>query len=601
MNKIVKYIAIFFAVTSCNFLDVSDVLQGELTKEEVFNSASMTRRFHRYIYSGIPDMSFLSVFGTNQPDGLGNPWTILAGEITTGSAIIMPIPSSGYHAGTAQFPRWGLYRQIRQANQFLEDAKAIPRTGTDFISEDEFLSLRAEARFLRAYYHYLLFELYGPVPIQTSSEDPGNRNLDFYRPSVDEMVEFLDREFREVALELKEEEPMERKAAPDRGVALALRAKTWMYAASPLFNGGYAEAVALRDNTGKQIFPAKDESKWTKALAAMQDFIDFADGRYDLYKYYTTPGDVSTFSADLSLYRLFQEYNDEIIWATTRNIWGGVGFANTFEHNTTPRGEGNAAGNVGVTQELVDAFFMSDGLGIDESPLYDEEGFTTVNGDRIFNMYVNREPRFYNSVTYQGKRWQVSNKQIFFHLGSENDMSQVNTNGYTGYMLFKRKNRTLYGTGSSPRSFYRPSILYRLAEFYLLYAEALNEVNPSDPRVIEYIDKVRERAGIPLLADIKPEIAGNKVLQRKAIQAESRVELCTEGQRYFDVRRWMIAETPEGRQGGAFHGMDMSASEANFHKRKAFQNRIFTPAMYLYPIPLNEIQKSRRLVQNPGW
>ena len=137
----------------------------------------------------------------------------------------------------------------------------------------------------------------------------------------------------------------------------------------------------------------------------------------------------------------------------------------------------------------------------------------------------------------------------------------------------------------SHRSKYRPGIIFRSADFYLMYAEALNEVSPDDPRVIEYIDKVRERAGIPLLKDIKPQIVGNTEAQREAIIRERRVELATEGQRYFDVRRWMIAGNTAGKggQGGNFHGMDMSSGMSGFYDRTVIEKRRWQENMYLAP------------------
>lgn len=597
----VLLLAVFPSCT--DYLNVSDALAGELQLDEVFENASYTRRFHRNIYSGIPDMSFICINSSYAAiDGLGNPWPAVSDELKSAQNNVKNLPVTGYHAGNASLSRWGLYKQIRQANLFLEKAHVIPPKGeTDYIDETELNYLKIEARFLRAYFHYLLFELYGPIPIMTEVQDPASTDLDYYRASVDEVVDFLDKEFTELAGLLKEQEPEDRRAVPTKGVALALRAKLWVYAASPLFNGGYQEAVELEDNTGKKLFPAHDAGKWQKALDALQKFIDYAEsGHYALYKKNKADG---TIDAEASLYELFQTYNSEMIWASTKNSWGGVNGEGT-DRRVTPRSEYQGYACVGVVQELVDDFFMSDGLDIHESPLYKEEGFSEYgeHKDMIYNMYHNREPRFYQAVTFQGRRWQVSDRQVFFHKGSGNDNSKGD-NPYTGYLLYKRMNKTLLNQGSNPKSRFRPVILYRLAEFYLLYAEALNEVNPSDPRIIEYVDKVRERAGIPKLADIKPQIKGNQELQRQAIRRESRVELCTEGQRYFDVRRWMIAEDVNGaaRQGGAFHGMDMNAEETEFHKRVTFETRIFDRKMYLYPLPLNEVQKSRKLVQNPGW
>ncbi|SKC02901.1 SusD family protein [Sphingobacterium nematocida] len=181
----------------------------------------------------------------------------------------------------------------------------------------------------------------------------------------------------------------------------------------------------------------------------------------------------------------------------------------------------------------------------------------------------------------------------------------------TGYLLYKFNNRTIHPTvAAGVRSVFRPSIIFRLADFYLLYAEACNEVDPTDPEIIKYLDLVRKRAGVPGYAEMntngkKTTVVGNKDKQREAIQQERRVELFAEGQRYFDVRRWMIAETSEGRQGGVFTGMNIAGNngDQSYYKRVDFDNapRIFKKSMYLYPIPFAEISKSKLLVQNPGY
>ncbi|WP_215223039.1 RagB/SusD family nutrient uptake outer membrane protein [Echinicola shivajiensis] len=608
LYRITTKVALLLTVilSSCNmdYLDVSDELAGELTMAEVFSNPGTTRQFHRNIFTGIP-MSSNMIINVN---GLQNPWAGAADELKMSHHHLKTVTSNGYNSGNAPFHRWDtLYQLIRQANLFLENAVAIPQSGiADFISEDEMAKMKAQARFLRAYYHYLLFELYGPVPIMDTAADPSSPDLDFARNSVDEVVDFIDSELKAVANQLNDIETEQNfLALPTKGVALAVRSRLLVYAASPLFNGGYEEALSITNpEDGKRLFPDFDGGKWQKALEALQEFIDFADsGYYALYKEYNDQG----YDPHSSLYNLFMHYNDEIIWANPNNGYGNLN-GEGVDRRATPRTERGGFASIAVTQELVDDYFMIDGKTIEESDLYSEQGFSEAGEDLsgqtdigTYRMWINREPRFYQTVFFHGRKWHISDNEIKFSKGFGNDNSSQNY-PWSGYLMYKRISRSLYNEGSYPRSEYRPSIIFRLAEFYLLYAEVLNEVNPSDPRVIEYIDRVRERAGIPLLADIKPEIIGDQEGQREAVRQEMRVELATEGQRYFDVRRWMIADQPEGQQGGPFYGMNMNAeAENDFFQRTPYEIRVWEKAMYLYPLPLNEVQKSERLVQNPGW
>ena len=275
-NKI--HIAILFLLvaiaTSCSkdYLDVSDELAGEITMEQVFSMPSNVRQFHRNIFTGIPNSSCM-IFGTDYAmDGLDNPWAGATDELKMAQGTLRNLTSNGYNAGNAPFHRWNiLYRLIRQANLFLENAKVIPQSGSaDYIDEAELAKMKAQARFLRAYYHYLLFELYGPIPIMKTAADPNSSDLDFSRNSVDEVVSFIDTELTEVAGQLNDKETADAfLALPTKGVALAVKAKLWIYAASPLLNGGYAEALAIKNpEDGKKIFPEFDNTKWQKALNA---------------------------------------------------------------------------------------------------------------------------------------------------------------------------------------------------------------------------------------------------------------------------------------------------------------------------------------------
>ena len=600
--------AALFSTSCSNFLDVSDELAGELTQEEIFDDATLARKFHRNIFTNIPDPSNMIFSPSYTLTRLDNPWSGATDELKMAQGTLKNLTQNGFNESNAPFHRWGtLYQSIRQANLFLKNAKVIPQTGlAEYIDEAELIKLKAQARFLRAYYHYLLFEMYGPIPILTEPADPSASSWDYPRNSIDEVIAFLDEELLESAGGLNEIETEENyRALPTKGVALAVRARMWMYAASPLFNGGYTEALSLENPDGKKLFPPADNTKWQKAVGALEDFINFANGKYELYKEY----DGGTYNPHKSLYNLFMKYNSEIIWASSKHSWGAVGGEGT-DRRCTPRTERQGFACISVSQELVDDFFMIDGKSITESPLYNEAGFSEADEDRsgqtsagTFRMWINREPRFYQTVFFHGRKWHISNNPVKFTPNDGNDKTKGDY-PWTGYLLYKRIARNTRNEGSHPRSQYRPAIIFRLAEFYLLYAEALNEVNPSDPKIAQYVDLVRERAGIPKWSESNPSIIGNQSAQREAIRAEMRVELATEGQRYFDVRRWMIAENPvgEGGQGGNFYGMNMQTDNKNdFFERHSYEKRDFKRAYYLYPIPLNQIQITKNMVQNPGY
>ena len=547
-------------------------------------------------------------------------------ELVVGYGNSSKYNNSDRNAANMGFHRYGdCYKYIRQANIFLQKAHPIMTTGTqgDQLLEDELTQMKANVRFMRAFYHYLLFEQYGPIILVKDKIYNATEDQDVPRNTVDEVIEYIDSELTAVASELTQEpifEDKDYRAWPTKGVALAVRAKLWLYAASPLLNGGYREALSVTNPDGTRLFPDYDAGKWEKALAACKDFIDYAEaGRYELYKEYKDDNG-AVIDPDKSVYNLFQKYTHEIIWATANNDWGGMN-GDAFDRRIAPRCEKNGLGSTGVTQELVDAFYMKDGFPVSataylpQSTLYQEEGYGTYKDQNdnfskkytnvtVSNRYLNREPRFYNTVFFNGRQWPVSCNQVLFYNGGNSGVQEGQAT-LTGYMLFKRFNRSVSLTNPGVASQFRPSIIFRLADFYLMYAEAANEVNPNDARVLKYLNLVRERAGLPDIETLNPAIRGNQELQRAAIQRERQIELATEGQRYFDVRRWMIADkNGEGRQNGYVHGMNVrgeSNDKEDFNHIVEASQIVFNRKMYLYPMPDSEMRKTKNLVQNPGW
>ena len=617
-------IALLCFVSSCDYLGVSDQLAGGLQNtEQVFDNVSYTKRWYANVFAGIPDYSGINSVNVG---AFKNPWTGMCDELVVGYGNSSKYNNSDRNAANMGFHRYGdCYKYIRQANIFLQKAHPIMTTGTqgDQLLEDELTQMKANVRFMRAFYHYLLFEQYGPIILVKDKIYNATEDQDVPRNTVDEVIEYIDSELTAVASELTQEpifEDKDYRAWPTKGVALAVRAKLWLYAASPLLNGGYREALSVTNPDGTRLFPDYDAGKWEKALAACKDFIDYAEaGRYELYKEYKDDNG-AVIDPDKSVYNLFQKYTHEIIWATANNDWGGMN-GDAFDRRIAPRCEKNGLGSTGVTQELVDAFYMKDGFPVSataylpQSTLYQEEGYGTYKDQNdnfskkytnvtVSNRYLNREPRFYNTVFFNGRQWPVSCNQVLFYNGGNSGVQEGQAT-LTGYMLFKRFNRSVSLTNPGVASQFRPSIIFRLADFYLMYAEAANEVNPNDARVLKYLNLVRESAGLPDIETLNPAIRGNQELQRAAIQRERQIELATEGQRYFDVRRWMIADkNGEGRQNGYVHGMNVrgeSNDKEDFNRIVEASQIVFNRKMYLYPMPDSEMRKTKNLVQNPGW
>ena len=617
-------IALLCFVSSCDYLGVSDQLAGGLQNtEQVFDNVSYTKRWYANVFAGIPDYSGINSVNVG---AFKNPWTGMCDELVVGYGNSSKYNNSDRNAANMGFHRYGdCYKYIRQANIFLQKAHPIMTTGTqgDQLLEDELTQMKANVRFMRAFYHYLLFEQYGPIILVKDKIYNATEDQDVPRNTVDEVIEYIDSELTAVASELTQEpifEDKDYRAWPTKGVALAVRAKLWLYAASPLLNGGYREALSVTNPDGTRLFPDYDAGKWEKALAACKDFTDYAEaGRYELYKEYKDDNG-AVIDPDKSVYNLFQKYTHEIIWATANNDWGGMN-GDAFDRRIAPRCEKNGLGSTGVTQELVDAFYMKDGFPVSataylpQSTLYQEEGYGTYKDQNdnfskkytnvtVSNRYLNREPRFYNTVFFNGRQWPVSCNQVLFYNGGNSGVQEGQAT-LTGYMLFKRFNRSVSLTNPGVASQFRPSIIFRLADFYLMYAEAANEVNPNDARVLKYLNLVRERAGLPDIETLNPAIRGNQELQRAAIQRERQIELATEGQRYFDVRRWMIADkNGEGRQNGYVHGMNVrgeSNDKEDFNRIVEASQIVFNRKMYLYPMPDSEMRKTKNLVQNPGW
>ncbi|MBE7179255.1 MAG: RagB/SusD family nutrient uptake outer membrane protein, partial [Mucilaginibacter polytrichastri] len=385
-----------------------------------------------------------------------------------------------------------------------------------------------------------------------------------------------------------------------KGAALAFRAQAYFLAASPLFNGN-TDFANLRNKDGKQLVSqTADPAKWKRASDTFKSFLtQFVPSTYSLFTV-STNGVLDPY---LSCRNVFIErFNNEIIWSRVESSIEARQYEMTPYHNGS-NSESRGSAGLGATQNQVDAFFTANGRSItDPESRYVDTGFTMFQAPgspiatNTYNQWVNREPRFYVNITYHNSVWLNRN--------NGNIITQFNNNGNSGkatggndYSVTGYAVRKAMGLGNW-RENNRPVILYRLANVYLDYAESLNESTPGDPDVLRYLNLIRERAGVPQYGSANLPAPVGQTAIREAIRKERRVELCYENVRYFDTRRWKIAEQTDN---GPIYGLTITANLPDFLKKVSFETRVFTKRHYLFPIPAKDVNSDDLMVQNPGW
>jgi hypothetical protein len=605
--KKIKYIIglclLVLAIGSCKKY-LSQVPDDVLTIDKIFASRSTTLGFLANIYSAIPDELEQRFIGQDD----AGPWTASADEAKYNWDFNY---SNNMNTGTWSNTDGGVsvfwqnyYKAIRNATYFIQNIDKA----TVEIKADDKKTYKAEARALRAIYYFYLLRTYGPVPLL------GNKILDFTAPvndlqlsrgtfdqGIDFVVSQLDSAYTDVNGQFTDNNASSNYGRITQGVCKAYKVEALLLKASPLFNGN-TEYASLKNHDGTVLISqTRDAAKWTAAAAAGKAFIDeFVPSAYQLYK----ENDADPFMAAYKSCRnvVTTDWNQEWIFARSNS-------GNLAQYDRTPRHVGapytdqgfQGAGSLGVTQTQVDAYFMANGHSINDAASgYVSSGFSDFKAPfdnttrSTYNQWINREPRFYVGVTYNNSLWLNQNNGSnvvtnFFFNGNSGRSQSTSDVSPTGYVV--RKNVT-----SSNNN--RGALLLRLANIYLDYAEALNESDPGNADIAKYINLIRDRAGVPQYGSTGLPIPAGQDAMRTAIWKERRVELAFENVRYFDTRRWKIAETTDA---GAFYGMDMTKSDNTFYNKTLLETRVFKKRDYLFPIPNNEILKDPNLVQNPGW
>ena len=640
MKKIIVSISFILTVILCNtscsdYLDI--VPEGTPDMETAFSNKTNARKFLFTCYSYLPkwdqsgSIGFLA--GDEHwliPKGTGfidqrlslNAWEIGRGEQNSND----PYQNywDGLNGGT------NLWTAIRDCNIFLENIdKPLD------LQQYERNRWIAEVKFLKAYYHYYLFMLYGPIPVMDNniSIDASAEEVRRYRDPVDDVVNYISNLLDDAAkdLPLQVTDAGEELGRITQPIAKAVKAQLWLLAASPLFNGN-TDYINVKDNQGRSLFPAEtDNNKWEQAADAALDAIKCAkEAGHDLY-YFTLPvnglSDATRKLLDIGE-AVTEKWNTEIIWGST---WNVNGLQKVAVAKTTKGSHYDAISVMAPTLTVAEQFYSSNGVPISEdkgdfwSKNYPNRyDFTIIPdegnnkhylkiGEETAYLHLNREPRFYANLSFDRGTWygygyaSDEPKDLAFYKFRAKEVSGRITSedySYTGYLNKKvcSYKTSVTDNGLSTERYAFPII--RLADLYLMYAEALNETLSSpNSDVYTYIDLVRERAGLDGVKESwqkyskYPEKPNTKTGMREIIRMERLNELACEGKRFWDLRRWK-KELPREVKGWYVQG---ETAQEFYRVTTLYLRSRYSFKDYLWPLKVETVLKDPNLGQSPGW
>lgn len=544
-----------FTLCSCNdFLDREE--DSFIDKTATFDSYNRTKQYLTYAYSLLPEglnrFSGDALLGAATDDACFAIESSNIQQFNNGSWNALSNPDNvwdRYFAGIAK-----CCTLLENSNHInLDISRLDPAKRVEYENNLKDIRMwRAEAHFLRAYFNFELLKRYGPIPIIKSTLDINKDYSDTPRPTMKEVVEFIanDCDMAADSLELTPWRNMnDAFGRATKGAALALKSRLLLYAASPL----YVDFGDI-DEANKP----SDATLWKAAADAAKAVID-------LNQYALAPAYDDLFKND------FQ--NKEYIFVRRYPS------NSDFEKSNFPISYGGKGGT-NPSQNLIDDYEMLDGTAFDwNDPV------------KAAHPFENRDERLLATVLMNGVLFK--GKRVATYPGGADAMPNPNATK-TGYYLRKFLNENVnIQTGGGSDGHVVP--LFRLAEIYLNYAEALNEYDPMNPDIAVYLNKIRERVSLP---DVPSGLTQEQM--RTLIHHERRVELAFEEHRFWDVRRWKVASSTLG---APVKGVKITQDDAgNFtYSSVQVEQRVFQPKMYWYPIPQSEVLKLHHWEQNKGW
>ncbi len=657
------------AVSGCNkYLDI--LPDDKPVLEDAFKDKYNAEKYLFTCYNSLPN-----VVNPTNTLGISGGGDIIYSEKNTGGGFSSGPPATqmaflkGNNVANPYVNFWdgangasrNIWQGIRHCNVFLDHIR-VEDGGPRDLDESTRDKWIAEVKAIKAYLHLYLFQLYGPIPImdEVIPISAKGEELEIYREPVDKVVDYIVQTLDEAIENLPtigELDIVSEYGRFTKTIALSVKAKTLVLAASPLFNNNN-NYNGFKDKRGVELFPLGDsKAKWERALAACDAAVRAAeedgavimvttDGGNNAIRGINSTNINDTTKAMVSLRQaVTASWNPEVIWAVNESTTVLQRWATMLSNDEYFNLAGSAGSDIGQRQSptlnVVEMFYSSKGVPIDEDSDWETKGwyqnryntqladaehskYFIKEGQETAVLHFNRCLRFYASVGFDGGIWEGREKPLseasfpnmMRHFGSGFKHSEA-YGGYpfSGYLAKKLSHlKTTYTETriTLMREDYSFPII-RLADMYLLLAESLNEVGgptQTDSRgqnAFYYLDVIRARVGMEGVVDSwnkyasarfksKPSTEGGL---RQIIRRERMNELAFEGHFYYDVRRWLMAEEMFNRP---ILGWNKDGeNKTDFYNVRVLAQPRFSMKDYLMPIRTNTLLQSKTLVQNPGW
>lgn len=650
---IVAFIALYCSMSSCNYLNVDDYFMDTLGYDSIFQNKLNLQQYLWGTAAFFYDEG--AIWGSTYTPGVvgsDEAFTMWDHDEYPGTQFVLGNINPDNLMSMNVWPQ--MYKIIRKTNlifQRIDECKDLTT-----LEEREILGY---AHFMRAYAYYHILMNFGPVVLIGDETLETNEKPEYYnreRATYDESVDYICDELELAAKYIPLTVSMGQFGRPTRGAAYGLIARLRLQQASPLFNGGAAAkthfAAWKRTVDGVDYVSQQyDEKKWAVAAAAAKRVIDM--GVYELYTVKrdstTMPlpknvpsGDFPNGAGNIDPFKSYSDMftGEALSQKNTEFVWGRISSnVRNYTRHAFPIDNLGGWNGMAIPQKIVDAYYMVDGRDINNSSEeypYSEIGFSSEKqsfsgyqlNNGVYNMYMNREMRFYASIGFSECFWPClstsesgrRNQTITYFKGGNSGKDRTNSDirnyPITGYVIKKFIHKDDAWAGNDAETLEKPFPIIRYAEILLSYVEALNNLTGGHTitdaegnsqtftrdvnEMAKYFNMIRYRAGLPGLTSAELSSPDQMF---DLIVRERMIEFLHENRRFYDVRRWGIYEEVDKEP---IVGMDTESRKDGYYERTVVnhpiaRNRKVERKMIWLPISRQEIRKVPKMDQNPGW